>query len=694
MSKNKNRFPSKADVIARTPDPGVREMLVRLEKAGVETAFDRFDQQKPHCAFGMEGTCCKNCHMGPCRVTAKKPRGVCGADANLIAARNILRWTAAGVAAHGARGREVMLALKGAADGTLDLPILGPEKVRAVAKSFGIDDPEKTVEEMAGEIAMILLDDLCRTLPGPHRTLEAMAPPERLAVWKELDILPVGAYHEVFESLHRTSTGTDGDWENVSRQLLRTGLAFAWSSVVGSAIAMDCLYGLPKRGRITTNLGAITEETVNIAVHGHSPVLVAAIVKAARREDLIAEAKAAGGETIRLYGICCSGHSALAKFGDITPLANAMGAELVLGTGALDLWVADVQDVFPGIMDVAACFHTRVVTTSDSARLPGAEHIGFDHHHSNLDQADSIAEEIIRRGIASFGARQAGMVYIPQARMDAEVGFSVENVVETFGGAETLLEHLRSGRIRGVVNLVGCNNPKVVYEDPVVKVAEELIAHDVLCLTNGCAAFALLKMGFCLPDALAGAGPGLKAALEPLALPPVWHMGECLDNARASAFFRVVSNTSEQPLKTLPLAFSSPEWSNEKGVGAALGFRLLGVNSYHCITPPVGGSEAVSRFFYEGTQEILGAVMVVDEDPAALAGRIISDMDARRAALGWEESGAPNPQRLSALTGASGSQGHAHPHGQAHHPGHHHHKKDPDGASHHHHEEDHQHAAS
>jgi carbon-monoxide dehydrogenase catalytic subunit len=601
--------------------------------------------------------------MGPCRITPKSPRGVCGADAHLIVARNILRWTAAGVAAHGARGREVMLALKGAADGTLDLPILGPEKVVATAKSFGIFEETKTTQQLAGEIALILLEDLCRTLPGPHKTLEALAPPERLAKWKELDILPVGAYHEVFEALHRTTTGTDGDWENIARQVLRCGLAFAWSSVVGSSIAMDCLYGLPKRSRISTNLGAIRLDTVNIAVHGHSPVLVAAIVKAARREDLLAEAVAAGSTGIKLYGICCSGHSALAKFGDITPLANAVGAELTLATGALDLWVADVQDVFPGIMDVAACFHTRVITTSDSARLPGAEHIAFDHHHSNLDQADSLAERIVRRGIQAYGERQAGKIFVPQARMDAEVGFSVENILETFGGADVLLGHLRSGRIRGVVNLVGCNNPKVVYEEAIVKVAEELIAHDILTLTNGCAAFALLKMGFCLPEGLAGAGNGLNQALAPHNLPPVWHMGECLDNARASAFFRTIAIASGEPLTQLPLAFSSPEWSNEKGLGAALGFRLLGLNSYHCIAPPVAGSDKVARFFYEDTQELLGGVMVVDQDPVALAGRIVADFDERRAGLGWRPAAPAIPERLSACAAAIE---HAHPHEHKH----------------------------
>ncbi|WP_306532606.1 anaerobic carbon-monoxide dehydrogenase catalytic subunit [Geobacter sp.] len=665
MSK-KTLFPAKSDVMARTPDPAVRAMLEHLDQAGIETPFDRFDAQKPHCGFGLAGTCCKNCHMGPCRITPKSPRGVCGADAHLIVARNILRWTAAGVAAHGARGREAMLALKGAAEGALDLPILGPEKVVATAKAFGIFDESKTIPQMAGEISLILLEDLCRTIPGPHRTLEALATPERLAVWKELDILPVGAYHEVFEALHRTTTGTDGDWENIMRQVLRCGLAFAWSSVMGSAIAMDCLYGLPKRSRVSTNLGAITENTVNIAVHGHSPVLVAAIVAAARRTELIAEAKGAGAETIRLYGICCSGHSALAKFGDVTPLTNAMGAELVLATGALDLWVADVQDVFPGIMDVAACFHTRVVTTSDSARLPGAEHIAFDHHHSNLDQAHQLAERIVRRGIQSFGERQAGKVFIPPARMDAEVGFSVENITATFGGAERLLDHLKSGRIRGVVNLVGCNNPKVVYEEAVVKVAEELIAHDVVLLTNGCAAFALLKMGFCLPEGVAGAGEGLRSVVGPLNLPPVWHMGECLDNARASALFRGLSLTAGEPLRRLPCAFSSPEWSNEKGLGAALGFRLLGLNSYHCIAPPVAGSDKVARFFAEATQETLGAVMVVDGDPVALARRIVSDFDECRAALGWSPCGPPATDRLMALQ-QEAVHAHAHAHGHQHH---------------------------
>lgn len=628
-------FPSKADVLARTPDPGVRQMLVHMQEKGIETVFDRFDAQKAHCGYGLEGTCCRVCHMGPCTITPRSPRGVCGADADVVVARNILRWIAAGVASHGARGREVLLALKAAAEGRLDLPIKGEEKVLAVARSFALATEGKTTATLAGEIADLLLADFSRIVPGPHRTLEALAPKERLAVWEGLGIVPLGAYHEVFEALHRTGVGTDGDWQNLMRQLLRCGLAFAWNSVVGSALAMDMLYGPPKRDEVTANLGSLDPDYVNIAIHGHSPVLPSAIVEAADREDLKQLARERGAKGIRFFGICCSGLSALYRHGSVSPLANAVGAELVLATGALDLWVADVQDIYPSIMDVARCFHTKVVTTSDSCRLPGAEHIGFDYRHGNLADLHALAGRIVRTGIAQFPLRQAAALHVPKVTMRAEIGFSAEALGAAFAGLPGLIDELGRGRIRGIVNLVGCNNPKVLYEKTICDVTDALLASNVLVLTNGCASFPLLKQGYCHADARQKAGPALRAVLDERGLPPVLHMGECLDNARASGLFRALADVAGQPLKALPFAFASPEWSNEKGVGASLGFRLLGVPSYHCVPPPIGGSAAVSDFFYRATQDLLGAVMTIELDPQRLAERIVADMDARRASLGW-----------------------------------------------------------
>ncbi len=633
VSAYRKTFSNKARVLEQTPDPAVREMLLHLQEKGAETVFDRIDRQQPQCTFGIAGICCKNCYMGPCKITKKSPKGVCGADADVIVARNMLRAVAAGAAAHGARGRESMLALKKAAEGTLSLPIEGEEKVQAVCKAYGIQTKGKTLQELAKEIADILLEDLSRTVPGPHKTLHAFAPAERKRVWKKLDILPISVYHEVFEALHRTSTGTDGDWHNLMKQFLRTGVAFAWTSCLGSSIAMDCLYGLPQRRRTMMNLGALKKGCVNIAVHGHSPLMVSEIVRIGQSEEYQEKARAAGASGIQFYGICCSGLSAMYRYGGVIPLSNAVGAELVLGTGALDLWVADVQDVFPSIMEVAKCVKTTVVTTSDSARLPGAEHYGLDHDHSNMDQIHEIAQQIVSRGIESFQERRNIPVMIPQYEVEAEVGFSAEFAAERFG-MDHIAEALRDGRILGIVNLVGCSNPRIVYEKAVVETAEILLRNNILILTNGCASFPLMKLGYCSVKALSQTGESLRTFLKDV--PPVWHMGECLDNARASAVFSQVAAKAGRPIKELPYAFISPEWSNEKGICAALAFRLLGMNSYHCVYAPTQGSEHVTEFMEHGTKELLGSEMIVKVDHIALANQIVADLKEKRRELGWE----------------------------------------------------------
>ncbi|GHV80942.1 carbon-monoxide dehydrogenase catalytic subunit [Spirochaetia bacterium] len=633
VAEYRKSFPSKQEVMLQTPDPAVREMLLHMQEIDCGTVFDRFDAQKPQCTFGLAGICCKNCSMGPCKITKKSPRGVCGADADLIAARNLLRNMAGAIAGHGARGRESMLALKYAAEGKIDLPIEGEGKVRATAKAFGLETNGKSTNELASQIAGILLEDLSRPVPAPHKTLHAFAAAERLATWKKLDILPISAYHEVFEAMHRTGTGTDGDWQNVMRQFERCGLAFAWSSVLGSAIAIDSLFGLPNRSTLKMNLGALKKGYVNIAVHGHSPLLVQEIVKLGRSDAFINAAREHGALGIQFYGICCSGLSAMYRYGNVIPLSNAVGAELVLGTGALDLWVADVQDVFPAIMDVAKCVRTTVVTTSDSTRLPGAEHYGFDHHHSNMGEIHTLASKILHRGIESFAARRDVPVFIPQYEVEAQVGFSAEYITNYFGGTlKPLAEALKSGKVKGIVNLVGCSNPKVMYEKAVVELADELLRNDILILTNGCASFPLMKLGFC--NANAKTGPGLADFLKG-DLPPVWHMGECIDNARASALFKALAAEVCADIKDMPYAFASPEWSNEKGIGAALSFRLLGINSYHCVYPPIHGSDNVMEYVLNGSREKFGSSMIIDVDHMTLAHKIVDDITGLRKNLAW-----------------------------------------------------------
>lgn len=635
VAEYKKTFPSKQDVIDNTPDPAVKEMLLRAEQLVIDTAFDRFDKQKPQCNFGLAGVCCKICNMGPCKITAKSPRGVCGADADLVVARNLLRAAAAGAAQHGMHAREIILSLKWVAEGKLDIPIMGEQKIRATAESFGIPTKHRTTKKIAVDLADALLADMSRTEPDEYKTIKACAPPERQETWKNLDILPISAYHEVFEAYHKTGCAIDGDWKSIMQQFLRCGLAFTFSGVVGANIATDSLFGVGDRVTSKVNIGALKKGYVNIAVHGHLPTLVSQIVKTGQEEKFIELAKSKGAKGIRFYGICCSGLAAMYRYGGVIPLSNAVSAELVLGTGALDLWVADVQDVFPSIMEVAKCFKTTVVTTSDSARLPGAERYEYDHHHSNIAETKILAEKIVTRAIESFEQRKGIPVYIPPYEVEAEVGFSVEYVHKRFGSMKPLADALKSGKILGIVNMVGCNNPKVLYEKAIVDVADVLLKNNVLILSNGCASFPLMKLGYCNTSALDRTGESLKEFLTP-DLPPVWHVGECIDNTRSSGIFAGIANVLGKNLYEMPFAFTSPEWGNEKGIDAALGFRLMGINSYHCVEAQIYGSQNVIEFLKDGTRELLGSVMHVDTDPTALGNKIVEDIKAKRKALGWD----------------------------------------------------------
>lgn len=630
-------FPSKQDVLDQTPDPAVREMLLHMEQIGHDTAFDRFDKQKPQCSFGLCGTCCRICNMGPCKITPKSPKGVCGADADLIVARNLLRGAAAGAAQHGMHAREVILMLKWAAQGKLDVPIIGEYKVRTMAEAFGIPVKHRQLKHIAIDLADALLEDLSRTEPDTYKTIEVCAPPERQKVWKEMDILPISAYHEIAEAYHKTGCATDGDWKSIMQQFLRCGLAFTYSGVVGTSIATDSLLGVGDRVTSKINIGALKKGYVNIAVHGHLPVLVKEIVKTGYSEKYQKIAKEKGAKGIQFYGICCSGLSAMYRYAGVIPLSNAVSAELVLGTGALDLWVADVQEVYPAIMDVAKCYKTTVVTTSDSARLPGAEHIAYDHHHSNIEDTHKIAEKIVERAIESFEARKGIPVFIPPYEVEAEVGFSVEYIHKYYGSMKPLAEALKNGEILGIVNMVGCNNPKILYEKCILDVADVLLKNNVLILTNGCASFPLMKMGYCQTSefAYSKTGEKLRNFLMP-DMPPVWHVGECIDNTRSSGIFAGIAGELGKNAYELPYAFSSPEWSNEKGIDAALGFRLNGISSYHCVEAPIHGSSKVIEFLKEGTKETLKSAMYVDVDPVALGEKIVADMKEKRKALGWD----------------------------------------------------------
>ncbi len=639
-------MPGTDDVLAVTPNSAAREMMEHLAGQGIQTYLDRFAAQQPLCRFGLQGTCCRRCLWGPCRVTPEE-RGVCGADVPLVVISNHIRMVAAGCAAHGQHARLRLEAILAITEGRMAGELQGAERVWWLAKCFGLPVEGRSLTQVAAEVARHLLADLGRMEREPMKALLALAPPERVALWHELDVLPTSAFSEVFETLQRTSLGTDSDWCNVLRQEMRLSLAFFWGCVVAACWASEMLYGPPRLQTVRVGFGTLGRgNTVKVAVHGHAPVLAEALVIATQRPEIIETARAAGAEGIDLYGICCTGQELLARHG-IPTTSGILGQELVIGTGALDALVADQQCVIPGVSQVAACFSTEVITTSDSGRMEGAVHIPLD-----LERIEKVAEAILRKAIAAYDRRQEMPRHVPDASQTAQVGWDERSILEAFGGRAEMLRLIREGEIKGIVTLVSCNTPKVPYEHSNVSLARDLLRRNILITTTGCASHALLNAGLADPAAADLAGERLAQTCRRAGVPPVLPVGACVDNTRTMFLFFDLAEEAGLALPQMPFFYVGAEPGNEKALGMGMAFFAHGISVLAGYPVPVpvplpvhveGGDiddylrprNEIADFFGDEARQVVGAKIYGEPYPDLAAGAIDMEFRRKRLALGW-----------------------------------------------------------
>ena len=641
-------MPDKDDIIRLTPNQATKEMLERLKADGIETSFDRYLAQQPQCPFGLRGICCQRCLWGPCRVGGpKKLKGICGADMNLVVMGNLLRGLAAGCAAHGQHAREVIETAILTAEGKTKYRILGEERVWELAGRFGLKTNGESLKQVTREVAGILLNDLARVEDVEMRTLLAFAPKERIDTWRKLNIMPRSAMFEVFEALHKTTLGGDSDWQDLARHELRTALAYCWSTLFGSSLATEILFGVTKPQLAEVNYGILKEDHVNILVHGHSPTMVEKVLEKIESPEIQELARKHGAKGIQMAGMCCTGLELLARYG-VPTVGNILGQELIIGTGAVDAIIADMQCVLPGMKDVADCFGTKIITTSSSNRIPGAIHLPFDPL-----RGDEVALEIARTAVNAYEHRDRTRINIPAVKSRVMAGFSLEAILDKFGGRKALLELLKSGRIRGIVTMVGCNTTKVPYESSHVTIARRLIEHDILVTTTGCCSHALLNAGLCAPEAAELAGDGLREVCLEKGIPPVLPVGACVDNTRTIRLFLELAEESGLALPQLPFCFSGPEPGNEKTLGQAVTFLTLGISVHQGFPGPIpvpipvpvtgakhlddyerGGNE-VADFFAEKLLDLLGARVYSEPYPELAAKTIQMHIHRQRLSLGW-----------------------------------------------------------
>ena len=621
----------------RSSDKAAQEMINHMAEAGQQNAWDRLEAQLPQCGFGKLGLCCRICAMGPCRIDpfGEGPQvGVCGADADTIVARNFLRAIAAGTSAHSDHGRGVAEVFLATAKGEApDYQLKDTTKLYKLAQELGVETKDRSVNDIAVDVGEIALAEFGK--PDGTQLMVRRAPAPRQQIWKKFGITPRAVDREVVEALHRSTMGVDQDYKNILMHASRTALADGWGGSMLATELQDVLFGTPYPGRGEVNLGVLKEDEINIIVHGHEPLLSEMIVAAAQDQTLLSEAEKAGAKGINVAGICCTANELLMRHG--VPIAgNFLSQELAVATGAIELMAVDVQCVMQGLAEIAKCFHTKLITTADKAKITGVEHVAMEEK-----TALNTAKELVKMAVENYKNR--GEVTIPKEKQSAVVGFSHETINYMLGGRyrasyRPLNDNIINGRIRGIAAIVGCTNPKVPQDFTHTTLAKELIKRDVLVVTTGCATIACSKEGLTNPkEALELAGPGLREVCETVGMPPVLTCGSCVDNSRllVSCSEIVREGGLGEDISEVPVAGACLESITEKAISIGQYFVASGVLVIFAKEfLPVSGSENVSNYLFNEIEKEFGGKWAVESDPVRAAEMMLAHIESKRDALG------------------------------------------------------------
>ncbi len=620
----------------KSVDPAAQVLLKKAGEKNLKTAFDRAEKLKP-CPIGHQGACCKMCHMGPCRLVGKEEEaeGVCGASLPVVTARNFARMVAAGTAAHSDHARDLANTLLAVARGEAkDFQIKDVRKLNRVAGYLGVNVEGKPVNKVAEEVALIFIEQFGKQ--KGELVYLSRAPKKRQETWRKLGIAPRGIDREVVEMLHRTHMGVDQEPNNIMLGAMRAALADGWGgSMIGTDIS-DILFGTPKPVKTKASLDVFKEDHVNLVVHGHEPSFAEMLVVAAEDPEITAYAKSKGAKGVNLVGMCCTANEILVRHG-IPTAGGFLQQELGIVTGMVEAMVVDVQCIMPAIAQISKNFHTKIVTTTPKGKMVDAVHIEFDEHHG-LD----IAKKVARLAIDNYQNRKKEKVSPANVKpADVIAGFSDEYIEYMQGGRyrgsyRPLNDAIIAGRIRGAVGLAGCNNPRISQDSIHNFLTRELIKNDVLVLQTGCSAMASAKAGYMTPEnALENAGPGLREVCEAIGIPPVLHLGSCVDNSR---ILTIASHIAEEgglgdDIGGLPAVGIAPEWMSEKAIAIGTYFAASGVPIIFGAGSPVSASKTLKDIMENKWWDMVNAGFYFEDDPGKILELTLKLIDTAREKL-------------------------------------------------------------
>lgn len=623
-----------AQVTKDSAHESVNTVLGDMRAAGEGNVFDRMEAQGKRCGFCEQGIRCSLCSQGPCRITAKAPRGACGIDADGMAMRNFLLQNTMGTAAYVYHAGEVMKTLtKATPGGTYE--IKDWSKLELLARVAGVElEPKDTLPK---RVADTVWAEFNRDHQDPSPLVEALAPKARVELWKQLGIMPGGVLHEHVRAATSSMTNIDGDYVSLALKGLRLGVATAYGAQVPLELAQDALFGTPQPHAIKVDLGILDPAYVNVIVNGHEPMLGAALIAIAHEEALQAKAKAAGAKGLRIVGSIETGQELVQRF-EVDDVfvgltGNWLSEETAVATGAVDVFAADMNCTVPTLAETCKAHGALLIPVSDLIGVPGAEPaIVFDPA-----QADAQARELIERAIANFPKRTASGNGRKALRTgDAVAGFSTESILGALGGSlNPLLDVIKNGTLRGVAGLVSCTTLRDSGQDSMtIAVAKELIKNDVLVLAMGCGNAALQVAGLEAPEAKELAGPGLKAVCELLGIPPVLSFGTCTDTGRVMLLVSAIADALGVDVPALPVVATAPEYMEQKATIDAMAALAFGLYVHVNPVPFVTGAPRLVKLVTEDLPGVTGGKLAVESDAGEAVGAMLAWIDQKRAALG------------------------------------------------------------
>lgn len=622
----------------------VRKVYQRLKEDNVDNIWDRYEAQgmggnpDQRCPFCMGGVRCDLCSNGPCRAdVAKDKKGVCGITGDGMAMRMMLLRNVMGVSTYHYHTEQTVKTLRATAKAETPFKITEKDKLKIFAERLGVSTAG-TEAETALRLYDFVQSDFNRKFDEPSQIVEALAPEERKAVWKKLDLFPGGIYGEMLRATSSCLTNVDSYYVSLALKAMRLGIAMAYQSQIVNEYCQDIIFGVPRPHKMRVDLGVLDPDYVNALPNGHEPFLGFAMVQVARKPEWQDKAKAVGAKGLRIIANIETGQEMIQRwemddvFYGFT--GNWITQEAVLGSGCIDLFACDMNCSMPVDPFYAQKYKFKLIPVSDLVAFDGiTERVNYEPQ-----KAGEQAAQLLQMAIDNFKERRASVKPVTGLPLgEAIVGFSTESIVDALGGSlEPLLEAIKGGSIRGIIGLISCTTLRDTGQDVhSVRMAKELIKRDLLILSMGCGNGAMQVAGLCSPEAAELAGTGLKGLCQSLGIPPVLSFGTCTDTGRLADLLAAVSSAmGNVPIPELPVAAVAPEYMEQKATIDAVFALAFGLYTYVNPVPTVTGGPNLVKFLTEDCKDLTGGQLNVERDPVKAADDILANIELKREKLG------------------------------------------------------------